>query len=89
MLNRSNNDIHVFRLCETKLKHFYADNLFQTVNCQFFQKDRILLEERIEEAGHIIVYVTGELKVERWCDLEKEESDCLLLVVKQANSHTI
>ena len=29
MLNHSNNDVHVFGLSETKLKHFHADSAFQ------------------------------------------------------------
>lgn len=59
-------------------------------NYQFFQKDRIVLEERTEEGGRIIVYVMGELKFERWCDLEKKESDCLFSGLnKLSYCHTI
>ena len=33
MLNHSNNDVHVFGLSETKLKHYHADSVFQlTIN---------------------------------------------------------
>ena len=36
MLNHSNNDVHVIRLSETKLKHFHADSAFQLDNYHLF-----------------------------------------------------
>ena len=86
MLNNSKNDIHIFGLSETKLKHYHPDKYFFVDSYQFFRKDRILSKERCEEGGGIIVYVRNELKVERRCDIEMKEIECLVLEVFPTNS---
>ena len=86
MLNNSKNDIHIFGLSETKLKHYHPDNYFFVNNYQFFRKDRILSKERCEEGGGIIVYVRNEVKVERRCDIEMKEIECLVLEAFPTNS---
>ena len=78
MLNNSKNDIHIFGLSETKLKHYHPDNYFFVDKYQFFRKDRILSKERCEEGGGIIVYVRNEVKFERRCDIEMKEIECLV-----------
>ena len=86
MLNNSKNEIHIFGLSETKLKHYHPDNYFFVDNYQFFRKDRMISKERCEEGGGIIVYVKNEVKVERRYDMEMNEIECLVLEVFPKNS---
>ena len=86
MLNHSNNDVHVFGLSETKLKHFHTDSAFQLDNYQLFRKDRFITNERKEEGGGIIVYCKNEINCKRRCDLEVKELECLWLEIFPKNA---
>lgn len=81
MLNRCNNDIHIFGLSETKLKSLHPDNCFMLDNYQFFRKDRVVTNDRQPQGGGIVVYVKNGVKAIRRCDLESNEIECVWLEI--------
>ena len=86
LLNSSGNDIHLFRLSESKLNDSHTSNFFNIKNFQLFRKDRVISAVRPEQGGGIIVYVKDGIKYERRLDLECENIECIWLEIFSKNS---
>ena len=86
LLNSSGNDIHLFRLSESKLNDSHTSNFFNIKNFQLFRKDGVISAVRPEQGSGIIVYVKDGIKCERRLDLERENIECIWLEIFPKNS---